>query len=205
MSRYEKEKGDDIDSIQSIRYFSAKMAIHLIIDGYNLLGVLGHVGTTDDGERFRDSLLRDLSMYRQRKGHPITVVFDAWREKTGTEHREFWAGVEVVYTKGGEKADQVIQRLARQYGRDCAVVSSDLEIVSTARSHGAFVMKSQEFQVKLQGARKGRTQPAGPKLRSASLMLKQEEEPLPKRPDKKGNPRKLPKAIRNRNRRLKGF
>jgi len=199
LSRYEKEKGDDIDSIQSIRYsgdaWLAKDALDL---GFYLSfsGVITFQNAT---------LLRDLSVYRQRKGHPIPVVFDAWREKAGTEHHEFLAGVEVVYTKGGEKADQVIQRLARQYGRDCAVVSSDLEIVSTARSHGAFVMKSQEFQVKLQGARKGRAQPAGPKLRSASLMLKQEEEPLPKRPDKKGNPRKLPKAIRNRNRRLRGF
>ena len=134
----------------------------------------------------------------------MTVVFDAWREPTGLEHHENRTGVRVVFTKRGERADQVIQRLAREYGRACAVVSSDLEIIQTAKSHGAFVMKSQEFKVKLELL--GNSKPhAGKAMAPKQSWIKPEEESPPARLDKKGNPRKLPKAVRNRKRRLRGF
>ena len=136
----------------------------------------------------------------------MTVVFDAWREQTGLERHEHRTGVQVVFTKRGERADQVIQRLAREYGPACAVVSSDLEIIQTAKAHGAFVMKSQEFQVKLEflGNEKavaGKSQP----LSTTQAEAKIEDESPRGRPDKKGNPRKLPKAVRARNRQLRGF
>nr|MBI3612672.1 NYN domain-containing protein [Nitrospirota bacterium] len=106
------------------------MAMHVIVDGYNLLGVRGQVGRTGavGGEAAREQLLRDLSAYRQRKGHPITVVFDGWQQGGEAERQEHRAGLLVVYSRRGERADQVIQRLAEEYGRDCAVVSSDREV-----------------------------------------------------------------------------
>ena len=180
----------------------------LVIDGYNVLGCLGVRSTerSDDGDRVREALIQRLSLYSQRKGYPVIVVFDAWRGSTGLEHHEHRTGVQVVFTKRGERADQVIQRLAREYGRDCAVVSSDLEIIQTARAHGAFVMKSQEFQVKLkltgnQKAVAGKSQP-----HSSRQQKLEDEEPQGRgRSSKKGNPRKLPKAVRARNRQLRGF
>jgi len=184
------------------------MPVHVLIDGYNLLGVRGQVGPglSFDGTHVRDKLLQELMRYRQRKGHSITVVFDAWRERGRLEHREQCAGVEVVYTRGGEKADQVIQRMVRRYGRDCVVVSSDLEICHTARDHGAFVLTSQEFQTKLQAGGAGRRTTAGkPGLSVESSYGKDDEEFVLRRQDKKGNPRKLPKAQRKRNRQLRGF
>lgn len=183
------------------------MTIHVIIDGYNLLGVRGWGGraSSEEGQQHRERLIQDLSRYGHRKGHPITVVFDAWRERN-MEHREHRSGVQVIYTQGGERADQVIQRMARQYGRDCVVVSSDLEIVSTAKDHGALSMSAKEFQGKLQsvvrvGKATGRMV-TGP---TSEAYGEVEEEPSIKRPNKKGNPRKLPKAQRNRNRQLRGF
>ena len=184
------------------------MPLSILIDGYNLLGALGKKKSEEptDGAEARETLIRRLSLYSQSKGHPVTVVFDAWRELTGLEHYEHRTGVQVVFTKRGERADQVIQRLARQYGRACAVVSSDLEIIQTAKSHGAFVMKSQEFQVKLEffGDRKPLTMK--PQVSSLTQgVVKIEDEKPPERPNKKGNPRKLPKAVRARKRQLRGF
>ena len=184
------------------------MGMHVIIDGYNVLGVQGWTGmasSSQDGEQVRERLIQDLSRYRHRKGHPVTVVFDAWRERNA-EHREHRSGVQVIYTQAGERADQVIQRMARQFGRDCVVVSSDLEIVATAKDHGAFIISAQEFQRKLQSV--GNVGKPGRRVakNSASAAYgKVEDEPSLKRPDKKGNPRKLPKAQRNRNRQLRGF
>lgn len=180
------------------------MPLTILIDGYNLLGALGKGKPEQSGVGAREALINRLSLYSQRKGHPVTVVFDAWRELTGLERHEHRTGVQVVFTKRGERADQVIQRLAREYGRACAVVSSDLEIIQTAKSHGAFVMKSQEFQVKLESLGGGKPT-AGKSVSPGQPWTKPEDESPPARPDKKGNPRKLPKAVRNRNRQLRGF
>ncbi|MBI4400556.1 MAG: NYN domain-containing protein [Nitrospirae bacterium] len=177
------------------------MGMHVIIDGYNLLGARGQVGSRAglDSEAARERLLRDLAAYRQHKAHPLTVVFDGWQQGVGAERHEYRAGVEVVYSRRGERADQVIQRLAAEYGRDCAVVSSDREVADFAKAHGAFVISAVEFDSRL------RTRPA-PVSRAGLAQKDAADEELPRRhPDKKGNPRKLPKALRKRNRQLRGF
>ena len=119
------------------------MPIHLIIDGYNLLGVRG--GLRGDVEAKREALIRDLAGYRQRKGHPVTVVFDGWRSGNPLERAQWREGLEVVYSRQGETADTVIKRLAERYGSDCAVVSSDHEIGNFARAHGSTVLTSGEY------------------------------------------------------------
>jgi len=176
------------------------VALHVIIDGYNLLaaGRDGRAGSPFS-DMARESLLRDLAAYRHRKGHTLTVVFDGWQQGQPLESREHRAGVQVIYSKRGERADQVIQRLAREYGSDCAVVSSDREIINAARAHGALVMGAAEFSGKLQS----------PPTSGATIAYKEldtQEDLRPRRgPEKKGNPRKLPKAQRLRDRQLKGF
>ena len=177
------------------------MALHLIVDGYNLLALTGRIGagTSLHSETARESFLRDLAAYRQRKSHPITVVFDGWQQGWGTEQREHRLGLEIIFSRRGEKADQVIQRLAAEFGSACAVVSSDREIINVARAQGAFVMKAQEFIGKLQESSS---------VTRASLHkeLDTGEDLQPKRSaEKRGNPRKLPKALRQRNRQLKRF
>lgn len=173
------------------------MPTYLIIDGYNLLSggraLSGHL------EAARERLLRDLASYRHRKNHHITVVFDGWQQGQPSEQREHRSGVQVIYSKRGERADQVIQRLAREYGPDCAVVSSDHEIVHAAKAHGAFVMGALEFGAKLRAS----------SLPSGSVPHKEldpgEDYPARRGPEKKGNPRKLPKSQRQRDRHLKRF
>ncbi|MBM4124510.1 MAG: NYN domain-containing protein [Nitrospira sp.] len=174
------------------------MATHLIVDGYNVLGARGQVGRAGSGDdSARERLLRELAAYRQRKGHPITVVFDGWQQGFDSERREHRGGIEVIYSRRGEKADQVIQRLAEEFGRDCAVVSSDREVADFAKARGAFVIGAAEFDVRLRAV----PTPASP----AAFKPVDREEDRPKRTEKKGNPRKLPKALRKRNRQLRGF
>ncbi len=174
------------------------MTMHVIIDGYNLLARVGGTGVLHS-EMAREALLRDLAAYRQRKGHAVTVVFDGWQHGQPIEGREHRAGVQVIYSKRGERADQVIQRLAREYGSDCAIVSSDHEIVATAKAHGALVIGAQEFSDKVRWL-----------VQSAGVLAHKEldtgEDSLPRRDqEKKGNPRKLPKAKRQRSKQLRRF
>ncbi len=173
------------------------MPTHLIIDGYNLLG--GGGIRSGQSESAREMLLHDLAAYRHRKHHSITVVFDGWQQGRSTEQREHRAGVQVIYSKRGERADQVIQRLAREYGTDCAVVSSDHEIINAAKAHGAFVMGAQEFAGKLRGSSSA----------PAALPYKEldpgDDVRSGRGPGKKGNPRKLPKSQRQRDRQFRRF
>src|SRR5574340_200474 len=177
------------------------MATHLLVDGYNLLGSAGMGGPTGGGrlEAAREALLRDLAGYRQRKRHAITVVFDGWQGGLGAEQREFQSGVEVVYSKRGERADQVIQRLARLYGGNCAVVSSDHEVVNAARAAGAFVMGASEFRAKLQERPSGQPAVAFKELDRGDCGGEKRSR------EKRGNPRKLPKSQRRRNHQLREF
>ncbi|HJU04740.1 MAG TPA: NYN domain-containing protein [Nitrospiraceae bacterium] len=174
------------------------MSVHLIIDGYNLLGRRGQVGP--ESEMAREFLVRELTAYRQRKGHPMTLVFDGWRQGLPVERHEHRAGVQVIYSKKGERADQVIQRLTSEFGSECAVVSSDREVADFARARGAFVIGAAEFELKLHADARGVS-------RSAAIPPRKDAEEAcpPLRREKKGNPRKLPKALRKRNRRLQGF
>jgi predicted RNA-binding protein with PIN domain len=172
------------------------MSTHLIIDGYNLLGRTGHL--SGDIEAARESLITALAAYRQRKHHAVTVVFDGWQQGQATEGREHRTGVQVIYSKRGERADQVIQRLAREFGVDSAVVSSDQEVARSARLSGAFVLGAQEFAMKLWASHG-----EGPGSVHKELDLT-EEAPL-RDPKKKGNPKKLPKSLRQRARHLKRF
>jgi len=171
------------------------MSTRLIIDGYNLLGCAG--GLPGSIETARESLLQSLSAYRHRKQHRITVVFDGWQQGQSIERQEQRAGVEIVSSRRGERADQVIQRLARDFGTDCAVVSSDHEVTRSAKASGAFVLSAHEFALKLWTASVG----SG----AVHKELDTEDESRPRDPKKKGNPRKLPKALRQRARQLKRF
>ena len=176
------------------------MSSHLIIDGYNLLALLdrasGRIPLHSD--MARESLIQELAAYRQRKAHAMTVVFDGWQQGYATEQHEHRLGIEVVYSRRGEKADQVIQRLAAEFGSDCAVVSSDREVTNYARAQRALVLEAREFLTKLRaGAMTARV---------AFKELDTGDDSKPGRSsDKRGNPRKLPKAQRQRNRQLKRF
>jgi len=173
------------------------MPAHLIVDGYNLLAGAGSL--SGHLESARERLVHDLAAYRHRKNYFITVVFDGWQQGRPSEQQEHRAGVQVIYSRRGERADQVIQRLAREYGADCAVVSSDHEIVNAAKAYGAFTMGAREFGGKLRISSEAVGTVPYKELDSG------DDAPPRRGPEKKGNAHKLPKAQRQRDRRLRRF
>ena len=91
----------------------------------------------------------------------------------------------MIFSQRGEKISQVIQRLAAEYGSDCAGVRSGRQIVDFARAQGWFVMKAQEFAWKLQGA----SSQAGTSLHKE--LDTGEDLSLKRGPETRGSPRKL--------------
>lgn len=122
----------------------------LVVDGYNVIygttryevlidehagaGALADVASLsrdpyghDPFERAREALITDVAAYAQGSYDPV-VVFDA-AENLSDERPDFSrAGVRVVFSRTGESADSVIERLAtraRRQSRDVLLVTSD--------------------------------------------------------------------------------
>ena len=178
------------------------MAQKLIIDGYNLLGVRGPIHAEMEQERIQ--LVHELGRYAKRKHHQLTVVFDGWKSGDPTEGQQSLAGIRVIFSKLGERADQVIQRLCVEHGTQAVVVSSDREVSDYARGQGAFTIGAPEFDRRLREASDHHTHVAIKDETAAadSAELEADERKTGK---KKGNPRKLPKKDRLRNRRMQQF
>ncbi len=128
--------------------------MHLIIDGYNLL----HAGrslinvNSVELQRERERLIDRLSTYQRIKGCELTVVFDGWQEGWRTETKEKKKGIEVIFSKLGEKADDVIKRLAKEKGSGAVVITSDREVGRFVQKTDVAVIPSEQFQERLEKA-----------------------------------------------------
>ena len=126
--------------------------MHLIIDGYNLLHVnrslirLNPVQLQWERER----LINQLSAYQELKPCGITVVFDGWQGGWATERSETRKGIKVVYSKLGEKADEVIKRMIKEKGSGAIVITSDREIGRFAERMAVSVIPSDQFRERME-------------------------------------------------------
>ena len=126
--------------------------MHLIIDGYNLLHVTRSLTQLSSIELQweRDRLIHQLSDYRQLKSYEITVVFDGWQGGWRTEKKEREKGIELIFSKLGEKADEVIKRLVKEKGSGAIVITSDREVSRYAERMAAAVIPSDQFKEKME-------------------------------------------------------
>ena len=120
--------------------------MHIIIDGYNL------IRQSDSLRRFerinleegRKALIRSVSFYG--KQHRVTIVFDGWKNGPLEEERDRQEGIHIIYSRKGEKADEVIKRMVGERGGEIVVVTSDREIVNFVNRRGGVTIPSREFE-----------------------------------------------------------
>jgi predicted RNA-binding protein with PIN domain len=125
--------------------------MHIIVDGYNLIrqsNALRHYEriSLEEGRR---ALLRSLAGYRKLRGHRITIVFDGWEGGSPHEERDRAGGMDIIYSRLGEKADEVIKRLVATGSEEILVVTSDREIATFAARRGKASIASLTFAEKL--------------------------------------------------------
>jgi predicted RNA-binding protein with PIN domain len=127
------------------------MAVHIIIDGYNLIRQSKKLSAFDlqDIQLGREALVDMLATYKKIKAHRITVVFDGTRSPLLTRQRDRQKGITIVFSRAGESADTLIKKMARQEGERALVVSSDLDIVSAAEAWGAAAIGADDFEDRL--------------------------------------------------------
>jgi predicted RNA-binding protein with PIN domain len=113
---------------------------YVIIDGYNVIGIFHK-----DMEKARNDFIDLLVSYKKIKNHDITVVFDGYKSGDKKEKIIVTGGIRVIFSRLGEKADDVIKRIISEEKKDWIVVSSDKDIASFAWSFGSTPIFSETF------------------------------------------------------------
>lgn len=106
--------------------------VRILVDGYSLLHQWPELapGKVRFSAEARDELIHILTLYRDTVGTPITIFFDGSNPKRGPRPKTSSNEVEVLYSKAGQTADQMIERAAhlyQPYGEVLAVTDDHAE------------------------------------------------------------------------------
>jgi len=131
------------------------MALHYILDGYNIIKSLDALADLSL-EQGRESLLKRINTARPQGSarNQVTVVFDGrediWGAVTGARGQ-----VKVIFSSG-ESADDCIKRMVEAAGKvkNIIVVTNDGGITSYVRRLGAKTMGVQDFLLPLSSSDK---------------------------------------------------
>ena len=120
----------------------------ILIDGYNLIRQSDTLRRYERRslEEGRRALIAKLVEYEKKKTHKITVVFDGGESRWADEGRDREGEINIIYSRRGERADDVIKRIAAHTMEDTIVVSSDREISSYITRLGKTPLSSLEFE-----------------------------------------------------------
>ena len=130
------------------------MALHIIIDGYNLIRQSVSLSRLDEQDILlgREALVDRLAAYRRIKHHPITVVFDGQNSPAFSQRRHRQKGISIRFSAKGTSADEVIKRMASGEREKALIVSSDRDVIDYAAACGAATISAQQFEAKIEMA-----------------------------------------------------
>jgi predicted RNA-binding protein with PIN domain len=114
--------------------------VRILVDGYSLLHQwpeLAH-GKARHSEAARKELISILTDYQDSTGTPVTVVFDGAGGPKHLPRVETGHAVEVIFSKSGQTADDIIERVVHRmkpYG-EVMVVTDDFAERDTVMTFG---------------------------------------------------------------------
>ena len=134
----------------------------LLLDGYNVLGAWDVPRKENLSiEEARERLVHLAADYAGYSGQEVVVVFDGHYTDRPVRSLSTVHGVEVVFTKHGESADNYIEAVcdAAPKWRQIRVATSDALEQTVTLGRGAVRLSSREFLIELSHVREGgRTQ-----------------------------------------------
>ena len=106
--------------------------VRILVDGYSLLHNWPELarGKARYSAAARDELVNVLTHYQDATGTPITIFFDGSGAPAGVPKNESTPSVEVLFSKSGQTADDMIERAAHRfqpYGEVMAVTDDNAE------------------------------------------------------------------------------
>jgi hypothetical protein len=123
--------------------------VRILVDGYSLLHNWPELatGTARHSEAARDALVEMLKQYQDACGTPVTVFFDGTGARRGKPKNQSVGTVEVLFSSGGQTADDLIERAAHRfqaYG-EVLVVTDDFAERDTVSGFGGSVASCANF------------------------------------------------------------
>ena len=106
--------------------------VRILVDGYSLLHNWPELarGRPRHSQAARDDLIQRLTLYQDAIGTPITIFFDGGGAPKGTPAALSTPEMEVLYSRGGQTADDLIERATHRfspYGEVLAVTDDYAE------------------------------------------------------------------------------
>jgi len=106
--------------------------VRILVDGYSLLHNWPELapGQPRHSARAREELIHVLTRYQDVTGTPVTIFFDGSGAPAGPPAHELRPAVEVLFSRAGQTADDLIERAAHRfsaYGEALAVTDDIAE------------------------------------------------------------------------------
>lgn len=125
----------------------------LIVDGYNIIGAWDELRKLRDVnfEDARARLVELMAEYKAATGWRVIVVFDAYLSP-GIEQLYVESGVEVIYTRKNETADERIEKLSSELKRrrvQIHVATSDMTEQNVIFFQGALRKSARELEIEM--------------------------------------------------------
>src|SRR5262249_10011351 len=123
--------------------------VRIWVDDYSLLHSWAELarGKARHSAAARDELIQRLTLYQDAIGTPITVFFDGGGAPTGTPVAASTPAVEVLYSRNGQTADDLIERAAHRFGAygEVLAVTDDHAERETVISLGGMASSCENF------------------------------------------------------------
>lgn len=163
--------------------------MHLLVDGYNLIGLNKSLSSKVNLQSLREDLLNKLSLYKKSKIHKITVVFDGSHSDNTCRTIENIYGIKVIYSKQNETADDIIKEIVENSENpgEILVVTSDNELKNAVRVEGVSITGSDTLAKRLKSYNQSDKHLSKSEYMEKYIKGYNEEEDIS---NKKGNPDK---------------
>jgi hypothetical protein len=128
----------------------------ILVDGFSLLHNWAELapGKPRHSAAAREELVQVLAHYSDACGVPVTVIFDGAGAPPGTPEAVAPANLEVLYSRLGQTADDIIERLTHlltPYG-EVLVVTDDFKERNTVLSLGGMASSCLNFSQTVEAA-----------------------------------------------------
>lgn len=151
-------------------------------------------------EKARIELINTLIAYKKISLHDITLVFDGYKGGSVIENAEFKGSVKIIYSRLGEKADDVIKRIISRERKEWIVASSDRDIMKHAWASGSIPIASELFfeivQEKTKFGKTNKTKENAAETEKLNYLYGKNGNDKNARSGAGGNPQKLSKKER---------
>jgi len=129
--------------------------MRILVDGHSLLHQWRELapGKPCHSPAAREELICRLTQYHDATGTPITLVFDGSRPAGEVDDGDQNGTVSIVYSRAGQTADQLIERMAyRLHGQgEVLVVTNDITERETVAPNGTQVSSCVNFIRMIEG------------------------------------------------------